>query len=271
MKKTIAILLCALMLVTVAACRKAPEKPAETPTAPVPDSETETVPAPDSAAEAEPLPVPVTGSKEPTVPISGGWQVAESVEMTDGLRAIFDKAIDGLLGVSYVPVACLGTQIVAGTNYCFLAQATVVYPDAKPKFVLVYIYEDLEGNAQILNFADMPVIPNEFEGIEPISDEETLEGGWAYAESYEITPEIEDRFGKALTDYGYLAVYKPVANLGTQVVAGLNRCLLVQFTERIPEALPQYKLMYVYETLDGGAEMLDVLDFDFGVLCTYGA
>ena len=145
MKKAIAILLCALMLVTVAACRKAPEKPAETPTAPVPDSETETVPAPDSDAEAEPLPVPVTESKEPTVPISGGWQVAESVEMTDGLRAIFDKALDGLLGVSYVPVACLGTQIVAGTNYCFLAQA-----DGSPYFI--YAYEDLEGNTSLVNF-----------------------------------------------------------------------------------------------------------------------
>lgn len=268
MKKTIAILLCALMLLALAACVTTTDGPA----GPA-DGQTESKPEtnPDPAGEEEVNPA----AEEETTPavgaIAGGWQVSRDFEMTDELRAIFDKALDGLVGVNYVPVACLGTQVVAGINYCFLTQATVVYPGATPKFVLVFVYADLEGNAKILNFADMPVIPNEYGEAEPIPAEETLEGGWAYAESYEITPEIEDRFGKALTDYGYLAVYTPVANLGTQVVAGLNRCLLVQFTERIPEALPQYKLMYVYETLDGGAEMLDVFDFDFGSLCTYGA
>ncbi len=203
--------------------------------------------------------------------LAGGWQVSYEPEMTEETKAVFAKALEELDGVDYVPVACLGTQVVAGTNYCFLTQATVVYPDAQPKFVLVYIYEDLEGNAQILNFADMPVIPNEYGTAEPIPAEETLEGGWAYAESYEITAEIRDKFGIALNSYGYIAVYDPVANLGTQVVAGLNRCLLVRFTERIPEALPQYKLMYVYEALDGSAEITGVIDFDLGDLCTYGA
>ena len=86
-----------------------------------------------------------------------------------------------------------------------------------------------------------------------------------------IPHEIEAKFGAALNSYGYLAVYEPVANLAEQVVAGTNRCLLVRFTERIPDALPEYKLMYVYEALDGTAEMLNVLDFDLGALCTYGA
>lgn len=201
----------------------------------------------------------------------GGWQVAYEPAMTDELRAVFAKALDGIEGVDYVPAALLGTQVVAGTNYCFLAQATVVYPGATPTYKLVYVYEDFGGNAEILNIADMPVIPNEYGTAEPIPAEGMLMGGWAYTESPEITEEIRDKFGLALNDYGYLAVYEPVANLGTQVVAGLNRCILVRFTERIPEALPQYKLMYVYEKLDGTAEMSQVIDFDIGDLCTYGA
>lgn len=224
--------------------------------------------------EPEPLEPEPEGEQEPEPApdmIAGGWQVSYEPEMTEETKAVFEKALDGLVGANYVPVACLGTQVVAGTNYCFLAKATVVYPDAQPKFVLVYVYEDLEGNAQILNFADMPVIPNEYGTAEPIPAEEMLEGGWAYAEDPTITQEIRDKFGTALVSYGYLAVYEPVANLGTQVVAGLNRCLLVRFTERIPEARPQYKLMYVWEKLDGTAEITDVFDFDLGDLCTYGA
>ena len=201
---------------------------------------------------------------------SGGWAVNESPEMTDELSAVFAKALEQLVGVNYVPVACLGTQVVAGTNYCFLAQATVVYPDAQPRFVLVYIYEDLSGNAEIMNFADMPVIPNEYGTAEPIPSEETLDGGWAYAESPEVTDEMKARLEKALAET-VGAEYEPVANLGTQVVAGLNRCLLCRITPVVPNPVSHYALVYVYEALDGSAEITDVFDFDFGALCTYGA
>lgn len=224
---------------------------------------------PDGDAEAEIGDAIGDGTADLGEMLAGGWEVAYETGMTDELRAIFDKALNELVGVDYEPIALLGTQVVAGTNYCFLAQATVVYPGAQPYYVLVYIYQDLEGNAQIMNFADMPVVPNEDGTASAV--EEMTSGGWFYTESYEITDEIEAKFGAALNSYGYLAVYEPVANLAEQVVAGTNRCLLVRFTERIPDALPEYKLMYVYEALDGTAEMLNVLDFDLGALCTYGA
>ena len=95
-------------------------------------------------------------------------------------------------------------------------------------------------------------------------------GGWAYAESYEVTDEMKDRLNKALeTLVG--ASYEPVANLATQVVAGTNRCLLCKVTPVVPNAVPHYALVYVYETLEGGAELLNVIDIDVGALCTYGA
>ncbi len=246
MKKLIALLLGALLLVSAAACsQKQDEQPAE-------------------AGE--------TGTEElqQNEPLAGGWQLTENCEMTDELRAIFEKALDGLTGVNYVPIACLGTQVVAGTNYCFLTQGTVVYPGAAPTYKLVYVYKDLSGNAEILNIADMPIVPNE-DGTVSTPETETLAGGWFYSEAYTITSEKETRFGEALNDYGYLAVYTPVADLGSQVVAGMNRCFLVRFTERTPGAVPSYKLMYVYEPLEGSAKMLQVIDFDIGGYCTYGA
>ena len=34
----------------------------------------------------------------------GSWQTAESPELTEDRTALFEKAVEGLLGVSYVPV-----------------------------------------------------------------------------------------------------------------------------------------------------------------------
>lgn len=84
----------------------------------------------------------------------GGWQKADSPELTDEARAAFAKATEGLVGVDYKPVELLGTQVVAGTNYRILCEATVVYPGAETENVVMTIYEDLDGNASILSIED---------------------------------------------------------------------------------------------------------------------
>ena len=90
-------------------------------------------------------------------PLMGGWTPAASPEITEEVRAVFDKALEGLVGVSYVPVAYLGRQIVAGTNHCILCQATPVYPNARPSYVLMYLHESLNGEAGILHIADLDI------------------------------------------------------------------------------------------------------------------
>ncbi len=88
-------------------------------------------------------------------PLMGGWSVAEDNGITEENKAVFDKALDGLVGVNYKPIAYLGSQVVAGRNHCFLATATVVYPNAVPTLVMVFIYEDLQGNATVTNIAPL--------------------------------------------------------------------------------------------------------------------
>ena len=54
----------------------------------------------------------------------------------------------------YTPVSLLATQVVAGKNYCILCQ--VKPKDAtEQKWTLVYIYADLQGNAEIMNTYDL--------------------------------------------------------------------------------------------------------------------
>ena len=86
--------------------------------------------------------------------VTGGWKAAEDSAVTEERQALFDKGMEGLLGVSYTPVAYLGSQVVAGTNHAFLCRAAAVAPDAVPSWKIVFLYEDLKGGVSILNIAD---------------------------------------------------------------------------------------------------------------------
>lgn len=87
-------------------------------------------------------------------PATGGWQEPASPALTEDTSAAFRKATEGLLGVDYVPVALLSTQVAAGTNYRILCEATTVYPGAEMHYVVMTIYESLDGSASILSVSD---------------------------------------------------------------------------------------------------------------------
>lgn len=90
-------------------------------------------------------------------PILGGWSAYTDnpteipTEALDALNA----ALDGLESCVYKPIALLGTQIVAGTNYCFLCETTVVVPDAQPDYALVYVFDGLEGEHELLRVQEI--------------------------------------------------------------------------------------------------------------------
>ena len=81
--------------------------------------------------------------------LPGGWSQADSPEVTDELRTQLEQSFESMLGADYKPLALLGTQVVAGMNYCVLCEQTVVYPGAESEYVFVYLYVDLDGNPQI--------------------------------------------------------------------------------------------------------------------------
>lgn len=89
--------------------------------------------------------------------LMGGWTVAQDPTITPELKAVFDKGMEGLIGVNYVPVLYLGSQVVAGTNHAFLCQATVVVPDAQPEWMVVYLYQDLQGEISVLDIGGFDV------------------------------------------------------------------------------------------------------------------
>ncbi|MCR5323009.1 MAG: hypothetical protein K6E85_07045 [Lachnospiraceae bacterium] len=81
--------------------------------------------------------------------LMGGWSQASNVKVTKSIKKAFKKAMNGLVGVDYKPVAVLSQQVVAGMNYCILCESKVVYPGAQTGYSLVYIYKGLDGSAEL--------------------------------------------------------------------------------------------------------------------------
>lgn len=90
-------------------------------------------------------------------PMTGGWSAYTDdpteipAEALDALNA----ALEELVGCVYKPIALLATQVVAGTNYCFLCETTVVAPDAQPRYALVYVFDGLSGEHEILRVQEI--------------------------------------------------------------------------------------------------------------------
>ena len=62
----------------------------------------------------------------------------------------FHAATESTTGYVYKPIALLGSQVVAGMNYCLLCETTLAVPDAQPGYALVYFYDGVNGEKEVL-------------------------------------------------------------------------------------------------------------------------
>ncbi|MDO4549504.1 MAG: hypothetical protein Q4D04_15550, partial [Clostridia bacterium] len=190
----------------------------------------------------------------------GAWQIREedwTPEQNPDATAAFVKAMEGMLGVEYEMIACLGSQVVQGVNYCVLCRTTVVAPDGETGYVLAYVYEDLTGSAEITDIVDIDF------GAEA---EDDLLGGWTVNMDDPALSANEDACGaydRAMEGFVGVA-YHPVAYLGNQVVAGNQYCVLCTGCVTAPDCEPFLALVYVYNDLEGNAEISDIVELGVG-------
>ena len=224
MKRIVAVLLIGLLMVSLAACgQKADTQATE-------------------ATEAE--------------VISGGYTDTVSPVVTQEVKDLLTKATEGLSSTEYIPVAFLGTQVVAGTNYLVLCKTAPITEDAKATYALVTLYEDLEGNVEITDVQAS-------EAAAPVTAEDgsTLAGGYTEPETPEVTDEAQEALSKACEGLSG-ASYEAKALLGTQVVAGTNYKLLCKVTTVTENEASSYVIVTVYADLEGNAEISETFDFD---------
>ncbi len=98
-------------------------------------------------------------NQAPAAGVTGGWTIApaQAAPLPEKAQAAFDKAMAAQTDADYIPVALLSTQLVAGTNYCVFCQVAPKSADAVPFWALVYIYADLQGNAELTNVYDLDI------------------------------------------------------------------------------------------------------------------
>lgn len=187
-------------------------------------------------------------------PIVGGWSITDSPAVTDEVKALVEKASANLDGASYIPVAYVASQVVAGTNHLILCETAPVTPEAKATYSLVTVYEDLQGNAEITN-----VYHSEAESLGNYQDPEAT-GSWKLTDPPVVTEDAKSALEKAAAAMTG-ADYTPIALLGTQLVAGTNYCLLCELIPAAANPEPYYAVVTVYEDLQGNAEITDTYDF----------
>ena len=88
---------------------------------------------------------------EEDTPLVGGFTEVEDGTLTEELTDIFNKALDGLMGATYEPVELVATQVVAGTNYKFLANGTKTTNPITKGTYYITIYKDLQGDVKLLD------------------------------------------------------------------------------------------------------------------------
>ena len=87
-------------------------------------------------------------------PIVGGWTINDDYTITDAMGNMVATATADIPDVNITPIACIGTQLVAGENFCYFCH---VKRQAEPddngvEYILLYIYVDLNGNAEVIGW-----------------------------------------------------------------------------------------------------------------------
>ena len=194
----------------------------------------------------------------------GGWGVNDqaTVVVTPEEQALFEKALEGLTGVGYEPVAVLATQVVSGTNRAFLCKGTTVTAEPTTNWYVVVVYENLSGEASLVSIQQIDITaPKTSEDAMPAD----VVGGWSVVENAGVSllpAEADEAFATARE--GYVGVdLNPIAVLGTQLVSGTNYLVLCEGSAVVENPVACLYLVEVYANLDGGAEITNVATLDF--------
>ena len=154
--------------------------------------------------------------------------------ITKETKGIFDKAFKGFVGVGYKPV-CFATQVVNGTNYAFLCEATMTDRMATKFIAMVHIHVRLDGHTAIQSIRTLDPFPN------------SAPGGFKSWE-FTVSKDAQKSFEEAMT---LLGVSYELEAFTTQVVAGINYVFLAKASPTVQNPKPYAAMISVYQPLPG--------------------
>ena len=174
----------------------------------------------------------------------------KSSEVTSEAMAAFELAIKDYQDDAEIkPVALLATADIMSTmNYALCCRYSKEGENTVYALAVVNVMPT--GTASIIELKKIPDFVSHV-STAPVT------GGWGEPSSVVIDSKMKVAFDMTLgmTDG---AVYTPVAILESQVVAGMNYCVLCESEIIYPDAVKTYALVYIYVDLKGNAEVTDI-------------
>lgn len=235
MKRVLSVLLCAAALTTVAltGCgNQTPQSSVQTTTA-------ASVP---SATDATVVKSTESANKN-------GWVVGPATDalVNEEQNSVFQDSINNFEELDMKPIAVLGEQVVAGTNYAYLC-----YDKTRTEFPTVswdvaVVYKDLYNKSKLTS-----IIEINLSNINTTnSEQEAMTGAWQTVEITEGT-KLDDTLKNGL-DSVLKKEYVPIAVLGTNHEDGTTYSVLVQEKN---DGKPENYLVELRVNSNGEAELV---------------
>ena len=149
----------------------------------------------------------------------GGWilKMRKVNRLPQDVASAFGLVFEDNLGATYVPMYYLATQLVNGTNHKLIAERIKIVSKGKQikDFVVVTI--------------NIPAGSIGGQGATKVSEED--------ATDFILRDDVEKGFKKAMSDFTG-AEHKPIFEIGTQVVKGINYHFICESKVVYPNAEP---------------------------------
>ena len=205
----------------------------------------------------------------PSNELVGGWSSntdIKAVNIPEDASKAFTSATAEYTGMTFEPIALLGTQVVSGTNYMFLCKGTTVTANPTTSLKIVVVYNDLDNKSSVTAVKDFDYTKYVSKDIP--TNTEQLSGGWTVNKDINgttLSGDVKDAFDKATSIVG--AEYTPIAYLGDQVVSGTNYAVLSLAKTATAESIYSINVLTIYKDLNGDVKLssvayVDLADFN---------
>ena len=196
--------------------------------------------------------------------IVGGWTAntdIKAVNISDNVSKAFTKATAEYDGMTFEPIALLGTQVVSGTNYMLLCKGTTVTNNPTTSLKIVILYNDLNNKSSITSVKDFDY--TQYVNKDIPTNTKQLSGGWTVYQNMKsatLSTDVKEAFTKATSVVG--VEYTPVAYLGSQIVSGTNYAVLSLAKTVTAESIYSINVLTIYKDLNGDVKLASVAYVD---------
>ena len=171
---------------------------------------------------------------------SGGYNINPTNEISKEALVAFQEATNSLAGASYEPLILVGTQVVSGTNYKYIALISTITRNQKKKIVEMEIYKPITGKAMIKEGTTKELV-----------SEATGLGAWKITALDEKIPSevmtAADNYFSQIDGVGY----KPLMYVAKQSVSGTNYMLYYKTTTVSPRQKYGLSSVVLYQDFSG--------------------